>query len=91
MRKATRTNTQLMGPEVQVCQHHWVIDRPNGPTSPGFCRNCGEQRDFLNYAEGSAWGSDVSFDHLSGGSRIPTRMDLGIGVGTGFSDTDDEG
>ena len=33
------------------CQHHWVIDPPAGPVSKGACRNCGEERDFLNYAE----------------------------------------
>ena len=86
--KTRETDTQLMDPKVQVCHHHWVIDRPNGPTSRGLCRTCGERRDFLNYSEGSAWGSDVSFDQLSGGSRVPTRMDLGIGAR--FSDHDDE-
>ena len=28
--------------------HEWHIARPNGPTSPGVCQICGEQRDFLN-------------------------------------------
>ncbi len=73
--------------EVQVCQHHWVIEPPNGPTSRGLCRNCGESRDFLNYADGSSWGSDVSLDQLAGGSRIPTR--LGIGAVNGFPEDED--
>ncbi len=34
------------------CQHHWVIDPPDGPVSKGTCRSCGEERDFPNYIEG---------------------------------------
>ena len=30
------------------CHHYWVIESPNGPTSRGFCRFCGAERDFLN-------------------------------------------
>lgn len=36
-----------------ACQHHWLIDRPNGPTSKGVCRLCSEERDFPNYIEGN--------------------------------------
>ena len=28
--------------------HHWVIEPPDGPTSPGVCRGCGEVRSFQN-------------------------------------------
>lgn len=31
-----------------VCVHVWEIEPPNGHTSPGTCRRCGLQRDFLN-------------------------------------------
>ena len=34
-----------------TCAHHWVIDRPNGPTSEGVCQRCGEKREFSNSAE----------------------------------------
>ena len=34
------------------CQHHWVIDPPEGPASKGVCRSCGEERDFPNAPEG---------------------------------------
>ena len=34
-----------------ACLHHWVIDPPKGRVSKGTCRSCGEERDFLNYAE----------------------------------------
>ncbi len=61
--------------ELPGCQHHWVIDRPAGPVSKGVCRSCGEERDFLNYIEGG-WGGDVSLEQLSGGSRLPSSIDV---------------
>jgi hypothetical protein len=30
------------------CQHHWVIDAPNGRTSSGVCKHCGEHKTFRN-------------------------------------------
>ncbi len=33
------------------CAHHWLIDRPNGPTSEGVCQRCGERREFTNSAQ----------------------------------------
>lgn len=30
------------------CKHHWMIDSPEGPTSKGYCRFCGEERWFVN-------------------------------------------
>ncbi len=61
--------------ELPGCEHHWVIERPAGPISKGACRNCGEERDFLNYIEGG-WGGDVSLEQLSGGSRLPSSIDV---------------
>ena len=43
--------SQPQTPGRSACQHHWVIDPPEGPVSKGVCRSCGEERDFLNYAE----------------------------------------
>jgi hypothetical protein len=31
-----------------VCQHRWLIQPANGPTSQGECRLCGERRTFAN-------------------------------------------
>ena len=28
--------------------HNWAISPPNGPTSTGVCRTCGETREFKN-------------------------------------------
>ncbi len=30
------------------CRHHWLIEAPNGMTSPGRCKVCGAERDFNN-------------------------------------------
>jgi hypothetical protein len=30
------------------CQHHWIIEEPNGPTSHGICKRCGAEREFFN-------------------------------------------
>ena len=30
------------------CVHHWEIAPPNGPTSDGTCKNCGEVKGFSN-------------------------------------------
>lgn len=57
-----------------VCKHTWVIDKPNGPSSRGVCRLCGEERQFQNYIEGSSWGYDVSVEQPSGGSRYPAGV-----------------
>ena len=40
--------------ESVTCRHHWLIETPEGPTSRGICRLCGEERvfenDFENYS-----------------------------------------
>jgi hypothetical protein len=30
------------------CKHHWRIKPPEGPTSWGRCKLCGEEREFKN-------------------------------------------
>ena len=73
------TSTEVLGTgagtevlEVSECQHRWIIDSPNGPSSNGVCLQCGEEKQFLNYIEGSAWGYDMSVDQLGRGSGVPT-------------------
>ena len=34
--------------DIDTCKHHWIIEAPNGPTSPGTCKLCGEERTFVN-------------------------------------------
>ncbi len=31
-----------------ICRHYWIIETPNGPSSPGYCKYCGAERDFRN-------------------------------------------
>jgi hypothetical protein len=33
------------------CRHHWVIETPDGPTSEGRCKRCGQRKSFLNVFE----------------------------------------
>ena len=40
------------------CNHHWVIESPNGPTSRGCCRACGEIREFKNSVQITSWESE---------------------------------
>jgi hypothetical protein len=37
--------------EIDECAHHWMIDTPNGESSPAKCKVCGKTRDFLNYSQ----------------------------------------
>ena len=39
--------------------HHWVIEPPDGPTSTGVCRGCGEVRSFSN---SPALGNELKLD-----------------------------
>ncbi|MGD9933134.1 MAG: hypothetical protein AB7T37_05385 [Dehalococcoidia bacterium] len=41
-----------------VCRHHWVIETPNGSTSGGRCKRCGEAKAFRNSSEDLMWDSD---------------------------------
>ena len=45
------------------CNHHWVIDSPNGPTSTGRCRVCGEIREFKNSIQITSWESEGNHLH----------------------------
>ena len=36
------------------CVHHWVIETPSGPTSPGTCKRCGVTRQHANWV-GEGW------------------------------------
>ena len=40
---------------VSECAHHWMIESPNGPTSPGVCKVCGARSEFRNSMTGSGW------------------------------------
>lgn len=42
----------------QGCRHYWVIESPNGPTSLGTCKWCGQLREFRNSFPTSGWERD---------------------------------
>ena len=46
------------------CQHHWVIDSAQGPTSWGFCRRCAATREFANSCPGVVWEDTALSDIL---------------------------
>ncbi len=41
--------------DAPVCQHHWLIETPQGATSRGRCKRCGEEREFRNSATDHLW------------------------------------
>lgn len=51
-----RVGFSLRGPRVRPravtvdegCNHHWIIDPPDGPISRGVCKICGVHREFQN-------------------------------------------
>ena len=40
---------ETLAREVRNCQHHWLIEPANGPTSEGVCKHCGAKDSFRNY------------------------------------------
>ena len=56
VQQAEFTQVQEVSEGSLVCQHHWMIQAADGPTSGGICRICGETREFKNYVETATWG-----------------------------------
>ena len=54
--------------EVPQCKHHWVIESPQGATSAGRCKVCGEIREFRNSAADTLWRSSET--RICGLSRM---------------------
>ncbi len=49
------TTTRTHRPAPAACVHHWIIESPNGRTSAGVCKRCGDTRDFANATENVMW------------------------------------
>lgn len=59
-RGITITRTPAAAAPVTACQHHWVIESPNGnPTVDARCKHCGAESFFY------AAGNNSSYDPLS--------------------------
>jgi hypothetical protein len=42
-----------------TCTHVWLLDPPDGPTSVGVCKLCGDARDFPNALPEDLWSTGV--------------------------------
>ena len=59
----TQQSTETVESVESDCNHHWVIESPNGPTSLGRCRTCGELREFKNSIQITSWESEGNHLH----------------------------
>ncbi|MCS7206611.1 MAG: hypothetical protein NZ951_01555 [Dehalococcoidia bacterium] len=57
------------------CRHKWVLEIPNGPTSRGTCRLCGEVREFRNYLTSSYWEDMTVAEERPIGGHLPIEVD----------------
>ena len=60
------------------CNHHWVIESPDGPISRGICKYCGAVKEFTNYLPFSTWDDD--------GTRYKSRQRSKDTVSSGVED-----
>ena len=65
----TQQETEAVEVLEDLCNHHWIIDSPNGPTSTGTCRVCGEIRDFKNSIQITSWESEGNHLHRTQQNR----------------------
>ena len=54
-----------------MCPHHWVIDTPNGPTSVGTCKMCGEKQEFVNSLMSVGWEKVTSYGRTINSTQVP--------------------
>ena len=45
----TNSSPEVEPSPVKICTHHWMIESPQGETSMGKCKLCGDKRSFQNY------------------------------------------
>ena len=69
--------------EVATCRHHWVIAAPEGATSMGHCKVCGEVREFRNSSGDSLWerdgdGGNASWNRTVKPVAVPAGGDEGF-------------
>jgi hypothetical protein len=48
-------------PPPSPCVHFFEIESPNGPTSEGVCRKCGETKEFPNSVKESGWNEGAGY------------------------------
>jgi hypothetical protein len=59
--------------QAPVCRHHWLIESPQGATSIGRCKVCGEVKPFRNSATDTLWEGDPmsSINKMNGAASRP--------------------
>jgi hypothetical protein len=64
--------------EAPVCRHHWLIESPQGATSMGRCKLCGEVKPFRNSASDTLWEGDPmnSISKMGGGASRPVVREV---------------
>jgi hypothetical protein len=48
MKQKVKERTEEKPVEDNNCNHYWVIEVANGPTSRGQCKHCGATKEFMN-------------------------------------------
>ena len=60
--EATATMTDTTTAACIAASHHWRIEDPDGLMSRGYCRNCGQEREFRNWLEETDFTTRVEFE-----------------------------
>ena len=59
MKEVTDTSIDNSEDEVEeildLCQHYWVIESPQGPVSIGTCKHCDKKQEFWNSMPNTGW------------------------------------
>ena len=74
MQRTSLPQSTIPQPAAVECNHHWLIDSPNGPMSSGKCKWCGEGRDFKNSVQVNSWESDGNHLHRNRGLATPPSL-----------------
>ena len=85
------TNVATLVVPAADCEHHWMIESPNGKQSFGRCTICNGEMLFDNSIEDEKRVNNSDLFHPKGGPRVQrTRNNDGYdGVGYGESPSDD--
>ena len=57
-----------------TCQHHWVIESPQGAMSKGRCKRCSEEREFRNSATDHLWEAESGSGYNAWRGRRSTQV-----------------
>jgi hypothetical protein len=73
---------EILEEEAPRCRHHWVIASPEGATSIGTCKVCGEIREFRNSTSDTLWEGDPmsSISKMGAGRSRPVVAEVSPGL-----------